>query len=238
MPALSGDVLWLAAFLFYFVDSLQPATSNTIVIERRWRRFDVMLLRYPTGLFKKRYFIPNPIAPFSIAMLSRWTDSASTVPAQADRAFLLQKNLDVLWPLRTLSGAAFLVMFAIIPGITFATNLTIGLIIGMPILYGINLAQAVILWRHRKLHGWTKWKAASNTANFLFCPPYGANVARTLAAHHQLGEDGLRIAMRFAPAATIRNVVGPLLSDFGESFDESDELPLISYRKAVMRNDL
>jgi hypothetical protein len=234
MPALSGEVLWATAFLFYLFDSLQPATANSIIVERAWSRYRANLLQYPPGAFGKRFYIPNPVAPFSIVLSGAWSASPSLKVLPTDQAFILAANLNDLWRHRMLSGSTFLVLFVFIPALAWASNLTIGLLVGLPALYGLNLIQAVLIWRRRKLLGWSCWKAVSFSSHFFLCPPYGANVARSLAAHYQHKYDILSVALRLAPGSTIQNVIKPLLTDIISIPISTDEAALIHYREAMI----
>jgi hypothetical protein len=97
--------------------------------------------------------------------------------------------------------------------------------------------QAIIVWQLRRLLGWTKWKAASACSHFMLCPPYGANVARSLASRMQCGSATLGMAVALAPASTIRNIIEPLLGDFSITADDSVSV-LTTYRKAVLSHDI
>ncbi|MFZ4380983.1 MAG: hypothetical protein ACOYO0_03330 [Sandarakinorhabdus sp.] len=233
MPALSGEMLWAAAFLFYFFDSLQPATANSIIVERAWSRYNAKLLRYPPGAFGKRFYIPNPVTPFSIVLSGAWSASPSFKALPTDQAFILNANLNDLWWHRVLSGSTFLILFVFIPAIASVSNVTVGLLFGLPALYGLNLTQAVLIWRRRKLLGWTGWKAVGFSAHFLLCIPYGANVARSLAAHYQHKHDMLNVALCLALGATIQNVIEPLLADMASVFNDTDQSAIMLYRRSM-----
>lgn len=234
MPALSGEMLWAAAFLFYLFDSLQPVSANSIIVERAWSRYSAKLLRYPPGAFGKRFYIPNPVTPFSIVLSGAWSASPSFKALPSDQAFILDANLNDLWRHRVLSGSTFLILFVVIPAIATASNVTVGLLVGLPALYGINLTQAVLIWRRRKLLGWSGWKAFGFSAHFLLCLPYGANVARSLAAHYQHKHDMLNVALYLALGATIQNVIEPLLADMVSISNDTEEPPLTLYRRSII----
>lgn len=237
MLFVSGEAFWLAALFFYLFDSLQPVSPNSVIIVREWQSYRSRLLRYPPGAFGRRFYIPSPLSPFSIVLTGSLSGRQSAKPLPSDQLFILMKNLDGLWQHRIISGCAFLVQFLLLPVLAWLSTLGTALIIALPVIYGLNIAQSITIWRRRKLLGWNEWKVVQFCGNFLLCPPYSANVARTLAMHYQMSIDILPTALGLTRHTTIRNVIEPIIADLQSSEISQDPL-LADYRKAVNNHEI
>ena len=182
-----------------------------VVLRATGRTITASATRGSFGAFGTRFHLPLPL---SGAALTFYPGSAHTGPATrsgapTDDAKALHGLLRTLRPLRILGTLAFVDLFVLMPALA-AWRLTLGqtLTVGLPLLYALNLAQAVFVVRRRgALLLASPWSLVSD---ILLCPPYGANLAGRLAKRWRAAGDAVELARILDPVGTLRDIVEPL----------------------------
>jgi hypothetical protein len=156
-------------------------------------------LRHPPGMGRRRFHPANPLQPFEVAILLD-RGSEKVPPQPTDRLYLFARFRRGLRAAQILSGALYILIFAAIPAAAWHWSLAMVLPWALALTYGLLVAACLWLWSVRKLYGLGHGEALNLCFQILICPPYGANLARRLAARYRPALDPAALARAVDPA--------------------------------------
>ncbi len=212
--AIDGRLLWAAAAALYFADSLHRLTGPAIVVSLTGPSLGATLSSGAFGAFGTRFHVPLPL---SAIRLSVYLDGPGTVPpgdavVAATQFRTLTRGLR--W-LRITTVLVFVAMFAAGPLLAAWRGLWPAMIILLPLIYGLNIVQLILLYRARGTLRLTRAGFWHMVSDVLLCAPYGANLAGRLAARWRFEGDPAALALLLAPADARLRVIEPALDDPG-----------------------
>lgn len=151
----------------------------------------------PLGAFQKWAYFPHPLQPFLVSFVVPIDLKQPNRKVASSERWLFERNLKDIDILGSVSGVAFLVIFAVAPLLTLKFSLLLVCLTTVIIVYMILIYQFLWLWRRRKLYRLSRWKVIAMTCHCLFFPPYVANFARAVVAKTSLPIAASRVSVLY-----------------------------------------
>ncbi len=205
---LDGTTLWVAAALLYLQNSVRPVAGPAIVLTATGEHVAAHVTRGAVGIGRRRFDVPRPLAGLEVAfVLPIDTEPAATAPGGPGAL------LKALRPLRVLATLGFVMMFVVVPLLAGWLGLRAALLWGLPAVYALNLAQAVVLGRRRAAFGLDSRQCWQLIADIMLCAPYGPALPGRIAARARFDGDPLSMVQALAPDDIVARVAEPLRDD-------------------------
>ncbi|HZF95209.1 MAG TPA: hypothetical protein VEZ20_10115 [Allosphingosinicella sp.] len=190
-------LIWAAAFLLWAWDAAAPARPGQAAVRIGLAGVTVRELRHPPGIGRRRFLPANPLQPFEAAILLDRGEADGR--DMRDGLALFERFRRELRPAQWLSGALYLLVFAAIPAAVWRWSFAMILPWGLALTYALLIAACLWLFSVRGRYGLSRGEALNMCVQILLCPPYGANLARRLAARRRPALDPLVLARALDP---------------------------------------
>lgn len=203
MPSASAELLLpVGAIAFYLYDSLLWLFGDELVLIRGARRW-ASAAGSDRLLWRRRLYLPNPLAPQLLLWRVCWS-----APARAGAATDLAQLAALqatLRPLRVLVLTEMLLIVFALPACVLAGATPLALLVLLGAIYGVAAAAVAWIWWRRAALALSARQCRSLSFDALACPPFAINLVRKISLLGAVRGDLLAQARAvFEPAALER----------------------------------
>ena len=215
----SEALLMLLALALYLYDALYLLGRNEALLVRTRGGWRAAFGAFDWRLAGKEPYLPNPFTPHRPVVRLAWQFDG-TVGAGLVRQVELQPQLRGLgW----LTGVSAATLFVLLPASLFAHWGTLATLLVVGLLYGVNLAALVLLYRQHRRAAVPARRYWSTAFECLVCPPFCLNLVRRAYAWAAPDEDFLAASQRLLPPAQLQAVRANCLRRIDEQIAFEDE---------------